>query len=312
MLEEITSRRALRAAFERVRENAGCRGVDGVTVSAFAADLERELDGLEGSLLRRSYHPLPLLRLAIPKRAGGERHLAIPAVRDRVIQTAVYLATQPLFEAELEDVSHAFRPGRSVRSAVHRIAELRDQGFTFVVDADIDAFFDSIPHERLLARVRRLGLDPYVFHLFELWIRAEVYDGHSLRRLTKGLPQGSVVSPMLANLFLDELDESLALFGQTVVRYCDDFLVLCKSPRERDEALELTDYLVGQLELVLNREKTRTTSFEEGFRFLGAIFVKDATYLPFDRPHEERPPPHLPLPLDLRTYVELREAAALL
>jgi retron-type reverse transcriptase len=154
MLDRITSREALYSAFERVRDRAGCRGDDGVTVFDFAADLEGQLDRLQRSLHRRRYHPLPLLRAAVPKREGGVRHLAVPAVRDRVLQTSVYLATQDLFEAEFEAVSHAFRPGRSVRSAVHHIAELRDQGFRYVVDADIEGFFDNIPRDRLLARLR--------------------------------------------------------------------------------------------------------------------------------------------------------------
>jgi group II intron reverse transcriptase/maturase len=296
MLDRITSREALYSAFERVRDRAGCRGVDGITVADFAADLENQLDRLQRSLYRRRYHPLPLLRLAVPKREGGVRHLAVPAVRGRVLQTAVYLATQNLFEAEFEAVSHAFRPGRSVRSAVHQIGELRDQGFRYVVDADIEGFFDNIPRDRLLARLRRMGLHPYVFELFALWIDAEIYDGERLDRPAKGIPQGAVVSPMLANLFLDELDESLALLGQTVVRYCDDFLVLCKTPEAQREALEITDYLVGQLELVLHPEKTRTTTFEEGFRFLGAIFVKDSVFLPFDRVKAEPGEPRFPPP----------------
>jgi group II intron reverse transcriptase/maturase len=308
MLEAIGSRRALRAAFERVRENGGCRGADGMTVGDFAADLERQLDRLEASLLRRSYHPLPLLRFPVPKKGGGQRFLSVPAVRDRVVQTAVYDAVYPLFEAEFENVSFAFRPGRSVRQAVHRVAELRDAGFRFVVDADLDDFFASLPHEPLFARLRRMDLAPDLLRLLELWVRVEVYDGRSVTAFERGIPQGSVVSPMLANLFLDSLDENLALFGQTVVRYADDFLVLCKTSEARGEVLELTDYLVAELELVLHREKTRLTSFDEGFRFLGAVFLKDAIYLPFETTKPEDFTPQLPPPLDLTTYLDLRQA----
>jgi group II intron reverse transcriptase/maturase len=208
MIEEITSRRALRQAFGRVRDNGGCRGADGVTLAAFEANLETELDRLEGSLLRRCYRPFPLLRFPVPKRSGGERFLAVPTVRDRVIQTAVYDATRPVFEAELEDVSHAFRVGRSVRSAIHQIDQLRSEGYGWIVDADIDGFFDAIPRRRLLERVRRLRLHAYVASLFELWAHCEVYDGARVFVPERGIAQGSVVSPMLANLFLDELDEN--------------------------------------------------------------------------------------------------------
>jgi group II intron reverse transcriptase/maturase len=236
------------------------------------------------------------------------RHLSIPTVRDRVVQTAVDLVTRDLFEKEFEDCSYAYRCGRSVRAAIHRIRELRTDGYGWVVDADIDAFFDNIPHERMIDRLRRLPLDPYVLKLFEKWIRTEVYDGQRVQELTKGIPQGSVTSPMLANLFLDELDESLALFGQVLVRYADDFLVLCKTPEAAAEALELTDYLLSQIELHLNREKTRLTSFDQGFKFLGAVFLKADVYLPFERTKPEYVPPHLPPPLDLQTYLELRSA----
>jgi group II intron reverse transcriptase/maturase len=306
MLDEVTSRRTLYDAFARVRENEGCRGADGVTLHDFAADLERELDSLQDRLLRRRYHPFPLLRFEVPKGGNRVRHLSVPTIRDRVLQTAVYLVTREIFDAEFEECSYAFRQGRSVKSAVQRIDELRRRGFRWVMDADIEGFFDNIDHERLLARLRRLSLDPYVLRLFELWIRCEIYDGRKIHQPVRGIPQGSVVSPMLANLFLDELDENLALFGQTLVRYADDFLVLCKKPEGAEHALEITDYLLEELGLALNREKTRITSFEQGFKFLGAVFLNDAIYLPFDRPQPEAFTPRLPPPLDLLTYLELR------
>ena len=306
LFQRVTARGTLHAAFERVRERSGCRGADGMTVAEFAADLDSEIGRLQDRLARGRYRPFPLLRFSVHKPGGGARPLSVPTVRDRVAQTAVYLATRDLFDRELEEASHAYRQGRSVRTAVHRVNELRERGYRFLVHADVDAFFDSIPHPRLLARLAKLPLDPPVRRLFELWIAGEVYDGERVAPLDKGVPQGSVVSPMLANLFLDELDESLALFGQTVVRYADDLLVLCKSRAEAETALELTDYLVAELELHLNREKTATTSFEQGFEFLGAVFLKDSVYLPFERRRPEPSTPSLPPPLDLWTYLELR------
>jgi group II intron reverse transcriptase/maturase len=306
MLDRLYARATLHAAFERVRSHGGCHGADGMTVGQFAARLETELDRLQDRLLRRRYRPFPLLRFHVGKEASGRRCLSIPTVRDRVAQTAVFLVTRDLFEAEFEDASFAYRQGRSVRTAIHRVNSLREQGFRYLVDADIDAFFDSIPHPKLLDRLSSLSLDPYILELFERWIAAEIYDGRTVVRLAKGVPQGSVVSPMLANLFLDELDENLALFGQAVVRYADDFLVLCKTPQDAEQALELTDYLVAELELHLNREKTRIASFDQGFEFLGAVFIKDSIYLPFDRHRPEPVEPVLPSPLDLWTYLELR------
>ncbi len=306
-IEDLCARRTLRAAFERVRGNSGCRGADGTTLGRFAERLEQELDHLEDRLRSRRYHPYPLLRFPIPKPRHGIRYLAVPTVRDRVAQTAAYLVSKDRFEAELEQCSYAFRPGRSVKSAIRRVDELRQAGYRFLVDADIEDFFGQIAHDRLLDRLRRLRLEPALFALFEGWIRAEIYDGERVYRPQRGIAQGPVVSPMLANLFLDELDENLALFGKTVVRYADNLLILCKSAAEAGEALELTEYLLAQLELRLNQEKTHTSSFEQGFKFLGATFLKDAIYLPFDPAKPEPSAPTLPPPLDLLTYLELRE-----
>lgn len=305
-LDALTSRRTLYQAFERVRSRGGCRGCDGVTLGDFSRDLERQLDRIQDRLLRRVYHPLPLLRFPIPKRRGGERYLAVPSVRDRVVQAAVYLVTGDLFEAEFEDSSHAYRPGRSVRTAVAQIRELRDAGYRWVVDADIDAFFDNIPHCLLLERISYLALDPYLLELFERWVRAEVYDGKRIWSLTEGIPQGAVVSPMLANLFLDELDEQLEALGLRSVRYGDDFLVLCRKPDDVEEALELTDLVLEELELDLNRDKTVLTNFDQGFRFLGLIFLGDAIYQPFEERKKRDNQAKLPPPLDLATYLELK------
>ncbi len=307
-LAELADRSTLGRAWERVRDNQGCRGADGVTLGQFAGDLEGELDALQASLLSRRYYPLPLLEIAVPKKSGGSRRLAIPAVRDRVAQAAVYLLTREVFEREMEEVSFAFREGLGVRKAIARIAELRDQGFRFVVDADVAAFFDTIPHERLFARLHKLPLPAACFRLFALWVRAEIYDGESLRTLERGIPQGAVVSPMLANLFLDALDEAFAREKRQIVRFADDFLVLCRTPSEAAASLELTDELLEKLELDLNREKTVVTSFDQGFRFLGAVFLRDEVLLPFPAPRKEQEPPRLPPPLTLRRYLELHHA----
>ena len=159
MLDQLTSRKTLYAAFDHVREKGGCRGVDGVSVEQSHEFLEIEIDHLQDRLIRRRYHPLPLLQFQVPKSGAKLRSLSVPTVRDRVVQTAVHRLTREIFEAEFEDCSYAFREGRSVKDAVHRIDELRRQGFRWVVDADIEGFFDHIDHEKLLARLRRLSLE---------------------------------------------------------------------------------------------------------------------------------------------------------
>ena len=306
-LEAVLDRSNFLAAFGHVAENGGCRGADGVTIGEFRERLVEGLDFLEASVRRRVYVPFPLLRIEVPKRSGqGVRVLAIPTVRDRVLQTAVDRIVRPIFEAEFESSSYAYREGRSVADAVARVVELRDQGFLYAVDADIDACFDSIPHDALLARLTRLPLDPPIRRLFERWVRAEAWDGSRLFDLDLGIPQGSTVSPLLANLFLDQLDERLAAAGCQAVRYADDFLVLCRSPSDAERALALSEEILAGLALALDAEKTRVTSFDQGFRFLGATFLRDGIYRPWKTERREPANVTLPPPLDLATYIALR------
>ena len=315
----------LQEAFQRVEENHGCRGSDGVTIAQFRRSLNANLQELSFDLAQQRYHPWPLLRFPIPKRAGGQsmandwelpaeseaerpkfRFLSVPTVRDRVAQSAVFLATRELFEAEFESVSHAYREGRGVHTAIEEILEWRKKGYRYAMDADIDSFFDNIDHGLLLEKLARLIPEPPLLRLFAKWIRAEVYDGRKIYPLQKGIPQGSVVSPHLANLFLDELDETLAGFGLKLVRYADDFLVLCKSPEEAEEAVELSDMILEDLKLDLNPLKTKVVSFDRGFKFLGAVFLSEGAYLPFPKKRAQGEPPRLPPALTLKRYLELR------
>ena len=206
MFAEILKPEILESAWRRVRENQGCAGVDGERLEDFESGLAFELKFLGQELARGTYRPLPLLRILVEKREREARALCVPTVRDRVAQAAVLAVIEPILEAQFEECSFAYRKGRSVRQAVYRIKELRDQGYQWVVDSDIDGFFDSVDHELL-----RLKIEHYIFSkgirdLLELWVRAEVWDGEAVTRLSRGIPQGSVVSPILANLFLDDLD----------------------------------------------------------------------------------------------------------
>jgi len=313
----------LEAAFQRVQANAGCRGSDGITVPHFAANLPANLRDLSHSLATGEYHPYPLMRFLIPKGASRklqvastnlplatshlQRLLSVPTVRDRTAQTAAFLVTREIFEAEFEDVSHAYREGRGVKTAVWDIKEWRDKGYRFAVDADITSYFDNVPHDVLLGKLQKLIPDPAILRLFEKWIRAEIYDGEKIWTLDKGIPQGSVVSPPLANLLLDELDETLMSFKMKLVRYADDFLILTKTEKAAQDAIELTDMMLEDLQLDLNPLKTKIVHFDKGFKFLGAIFLHDGIFLPFPQKRDkEHPPPKLPPALTLRRYLELK------
>lgn len=317
LIQNLTAHDNLTAAFARVQANAGCRGSDGVTVAQFAAHLEHNLRDLSNSLASRTYHPFPLLRFPVPKKSStvdgrpstvnNKRFLSVPTVRDRVAQTAAFLVTKEIFEAEFEDISHGYREGRGVKTAVWDIKEWRDKGYRYAVDADITSYFDNVPHDPLLAKLKKLISEPEILRLFEKWIRAEVYDGERIWTLDKGIPQGSVVSPALANLFLDELDETLMSFGMKLVRFADDFLILTKSEGEAQDAIEITDMLLEDMWLDLNPLKTKIVSFDHGFKFLGAIFMRDGIFVPFPQKRDkEHPPPKLPPALTLRKYLELK------
>jgi group II intron reverse transcriptase/maturase len=298
MLEDIFNFNSLSSAFLQVKENQGCAGVDGVTIEEFENELSKNLSQLENELRRKQYTPFPLLRILVDKGKGdGEgRPLCIPVVRDRVAQTAVLHVIEPVLEKEFEECSFAFRKGRSVRQAVYKIKDYYDQGYRWVVDADIDAFFDGVDHELLMKKVGKYIKDEYVIKLIELWIKAEIWDGESLKVIDRGIPQGSPLSPILANLFLDELDEEMLKSGQRYVRYADDFLVLCQSLYKAKESFEFTN------KLLLKLDEGDIVSFDQGFKYLGVTFIRSLIMVPFDRQKKEKKVLYYPPPLNMDAY----------
>ncbi len=310
----------LHTAFARVQQNHGCPGCDGISIANFEQGLQSRLEELSAALASGRYAALPLLRFPVPKRHGkGSRFLSVPTVRDRVAQTAIMMAVYPFFEAECEDCSWAYRPNRSWQKALYEVKNLRDAGYHWVVDADIDAFFDSVDHDLLFARLTELfgkqlpalsaaasDLPPVaaLLALFEQWIRAEVYDGERIWRLERGIPQGSVVSPSLANLFLDKLDEELQSLGIKIVRYADDFLLLAKTQAGAEEALELTDLVLDDLDLKL--DEAEIVPIERGLTFLGAYISRTSILVPLAQQKPPAAPIDLPPPLSLQRYLELK------
>jgi len=296
----IADPKTLSIAFQRVKENRGCAGVDGVTIERFEDELDENLALLGMEIERNIYRPLPLLKILVDKGNGEARALCIPAVRDRVAQASVLQVVEPVFEAEFEQCSFAYRKGRSVKQAVYQIKEYREKGYSWIVDADIDEFFASIDHGLLLDRVNRLLKDAGILKLIEMWIQAEVWDGQAITQLTRGIPQGSVISPILANLFLDHLDEELLTKGFKLVRYADDFIILCKSPEKAREALGVTEEILDKLSLEL--DEADIVSFDQGFKYLGVCFVRSMIFVPFDKPKKEHKVLYMPPPLDLSLY----------
>ncbi|MBU0500430.1 MAG: CRISPR-associated endonuclease Cas1 [Gammaproteobacteria bacterium] len=285
----------LRLAWDRVRQNGGCAGTDGQTLSQFHHNLQANLWSLRIEIESGSYVPRPLLAVVASEPGRRDRMLAIPSVRDRVLQTAVAQYLTPILEAEFEDCSYGYRPGRSVDAAVRSVMRYRDRGYRWVVDADITHYFDEIDHPSLLLELSRFVGDHGIMKLIGDWLRTPIQYGQTLWSPIRGVPQGSPISPLLSNLYLDWFDEQLLEKGQRLVRFADDFLVLCKTRDAAEDALELTEDLLQALDLRLNENKSRIVHFDEGFRFLGVNFLRTLV-MKADRPAAAPQKAALPVP----------------
>jgi len=272
------------AAWERVHAKAGMAGADGVTVARFARCAKALLRELQDHLAANSYRALPLRVAEVAKKSGGRRLLLIPTVRDRVVQSAAAQWLSARWNPEFDPASYAYRPGLGVADALRALAQWRAAGYHWVLDADIRSFFDSIDHDLLLSKLARwLGRQSPLQGWLEQWIRAAVWDGAELTRLDRGLPQGSPLSPVLANYYLDAFDRRLRAAGAPLIRYADDFLVLARTPFELSEYRRLVEAALADLHLELNQEKSRTVKFDPGFRFLGAHIQGEGILLPFEK-----------------------------
>lgn len=290
----------LRSSFKSVLENHGGPGVDEVTTDRFANESERNLAVLKDEIARGIYLPLPLLQILVAKKNGEPRKLCIPSVRDRVAQRAALDIIEPLLEKEFEPCSFAYRKGRSIRQVVDRIQQLYKQGFQWLVNADIDAFFDNVNHTILEKKIRCFVHDQRMQMLLMQWVRADVWDGVSLHTLKKGIPQGSAVSPVLANLFLDELDEAMLAQGYRYIRYADDYVVFAKSRQEAFESLALSKEVLAKMHLALDDEDV--TNFDKGFKYLGVTFLRSMVLKPFETKRRKRKVLHYPKPLDMEAW----------
>ncbi|MGH7038202.1 MAG: reverse transcriptase domain-containing protein [Stellaceae bacterium] len=252
----------LREGWERVRRNRGGPGGDGVSIGRFAVALEARLARLSRELLTDRYRPGPLRRVAIKKPDGGTRELAIPCVRDRVVQTALMLLLDRRFDAAMAGASFGYRAGRGVDGALARVEDSLRVGGGWVVDLDLAKFFDSVPHDALIAGLLAGGVEPRIGRLVRLWL-----DGFSATG--RGLPQGAPVSPILANLYLDSLDRRLAQGDHRLVRYADDLVLICPTQRAAGQALRRIRRALRRRGLAVNESKTRIVGPGGTLRFLG-------------------------------------------
>jgi RNA-directed DNA polymerase len=274
LIDKVYSLPALRQAFARVKANGGAAGVDHQTIAMFEHDLEANLAQLAQTLRDGSYRPQAIRRKWIPKPGSREeRPLGIPTVRDRVVQTAMRAVLEPVFERDFAEHSYGFRPGRGCKDALRRVDHLLQEGYTWVVDADLKSYFDTIPHRPLVARAGEKVADGRVLQLIEAFLAQNVMEGLESWTPAAGSPQGAVISPLLSNIYLDPLDHLMEQSGVEMVRYADDLVLLCRSEEEARQALERLRNWTAQAGLTLHPEKTRIVdAVQQGFDFLGYRF----------------------------------------
>lgn len=275
LIDKVTRLRTLEIAWQKVAANRGSAGVDGQSVKRFGHRATEYLQELSQALKSGSYRPEPVKRVEIPKGPGKTRPLGIPVVKDRIVQTAVKMAIEPIFEKEFEESSYGFRPQRGCKDALREVDRLINKGFTHVVDADLASYFDTIPHDRLMESVEMRIRDGRLLDLIRGYLKQDVVS--DLKRWTPvgGTPQGAVISPLLANLYLHPLDCLMRTKGYHMVRYADDFVVMCPSPESAQSALAEIRAWVSENGLTLHPDKTHVGDCSvpgEGFEFLGYRF----------------------------------------
>ena len=277
LIDKVYAERTLRAAWQHVKANGGAAGVDQVTVAMYERDLDRNLVTLATHLRDGTYRPQPIRRAWIDKPGSREqRPLGIPTVRDRVVQTAVRLVLEPIFERTFAAHSYGFRPQRGCKDALRRVDTLLTAGYTWIVDADLRRYFDTIPHAPLMQRVAEQVADGRMLALLEAFLTQHVMEGLSTWTPDEGSPQGAVISPLLANIYLNPLDHALAAAGVEMVRYADDFVLLCRAEADARRALALVAEWTMAAGLTLHPDKTRIVdaAHHGGFDFLGYHFER--------------------------------------
>jgi len=294
LIDKVYADRTLSLAWEKVESNAGACGVDGITVSRFSKDSEKRLLAVKEHLKSGTYQPKAVKRVRIAK-AGSQqtRPLGIPTVTDRVVQQAVRLVLEPIYEHRFAEHSYGFRPGRSCHDALRRVNGQLADGYTHVVDIDVKGYFDTIDQERLMKLLKEDVSDGVLLMVIERFLKAGVLEDGVWQSSETGTPQGGVISPLLSNLYLDELDHLMEAKGYAMTRYADDMVILCKSAHEAEEALQNVSKWMTEASLSLHPQKTKTVNIGEVgayFDFLGYRFKRThrGRIIPLVRPKSEQ------------------------
>ena len=272
--DKVTKIKNMKVAAKHVLDKGGSAGVDRIDTVEFKENYSIHMRELYREFLEDRYQPKPALRVFIPKSDGRQRPLGIPTVKDRIAQAAVRGILEPIYEKEFCDCSFGFRKGKSQIDAINQIEEYKEQGYKWLLDADIKGFFDNIDHELLIEFIRQKVTDGWVIEMIKSWLTMGVMKDGEYIPTEKGTPQGGVISPLLANIFLHEFDKVMVERGYKLVRFADDFVVMTKSKRKAKRAYEVVKEIITEkLKLELHPEKTVITNFGEGFVFLGFEFI---------------------------------------
>lgn len=278
LIDKVFNRRNLYSSFRKVKSRKGKAGVDHVTIEKFESQLDNNIDKLHTALKNNTYHPQKIRRIEIAKPGTKKtRPLGLPTVRDKVVQTSLRNVIEPIFEQIFSTCSFGFRPGLNCKDALRKVDQLLKEGYQHVVDADIKSYFDSINQEKLMAEIEKQISDSRILNLIEKFLKQEIISEMNNRIPERGTPQGGVISPLLSNIYLNEFDQQMSQMGYNLVRYADDFVILCKNSTQAVEALKETVTWMKSYDLELHPIKTRIADLTvagEGFDFLGYRFIR--------------------------------------
>lgn len=266
----------LKDAWKQVKSNKGCAGIDKQSIQDFQRQSEQHLREIQRTVRNGTYKATPVMRMFIPKTNGKLRPLGIPTVKDRILQQAIKNVIEIIFEMKFLDCSYGYRPDRSAHQAVEQIRNYIQQGYWWIIDADVERFFDSVDHQLMMSLVAEEISDGKVLGLIESWLTAGVMNQGELEETNIGTPQGGVISPLLANIYLHELDKQVTTLDEVrLVRYADDLVILCKTKKEAERTLKQVEEILASLKLRLNKDKTKIVNVnKESFEFLGFKFKR--------------------------------------
>lgn len=276
LIDKIYNAKTLEKAWINVMKNKGAAGVDHITIKKFTKNKDKYLKEIIEDLRKGEYKPSSIRRVNIPKDDGKIRPLGIPTVKDRIVQCAIKMAIEPIWEKEFSQSSYGFRPERNAHGAIKEVSQYLNEGYTWVIDADIKSYFDNISHRRLMQKVEEKITDGRVLNIIEKFLKAEIMEDMKEWVPTKGTPQGGVLSPLLANIYLHPLDTLISLQECKIIRYADDFIVLCKSEEKAKQVKEIIQKWMKENELELHPDKTKICDYKskEIFEFLGYRFER--------------------------------------